>query len=54
LDRLIKPNHIYQEDCIAFMQKMRGENVFVDVIVTSPPYNKPLAGSPEKAIPGDS
>ena len=39
LDTLIQPNHIYQEDCIAFMQRMREENVFVDVIVTSPPYN---------------
>ncbi len=36
---LIKPNHIYQEDCITFMQKMREGNMLVDVIVTSPPYN---------------
>jgi site-specific DNA-methyltransferase (adenine-specific) len=35
----IKPNDIYKEDCISFMQKMREENVLVDVIVTSPPYN---------------
>lgn len=39
LDRLITPNHIYQEDCISFMQKMRDEHLQVDVIVTSPPYN---------------
>ena len=36
---LIRPNYIYKEDCISFMQKMREENVFADVIVTSPPYN---------------
>ena len=33
----IKSNHIYQEDCISFMQKVREE--LVDVIITSPPYN---------------
>jgi site-specific DNA-methyltransferase (adenine-specific) len=39
MNRLIKPNHIYQEDCIAFMQRMREENLLAGVIVTSPPYN---------------
>ena len=36
---MLIPNHIYKEDCIAFMQRMKNENIFVDVIVTSPPYN---------------
>jgi site-specific DNA-methyltransferase (adenine-specific) len=35
MNSLIKLNNIYKEDCISFMQ----ENVFADVIVTSPPYN---------------
>ena len=39
LNKLITPNQIYQEDCITFMRKMKQENVLVDVIVTSPPYN---------------
>jgi site-specific DNA-methyltransferase (adenine-specific) len=37
--RLITPNQTYQENCITFMRKMKQENVLVDVIVTSPPYN---------------
>jgi site-specific DNA-methyltransferase (adenine-specific) len=39
MNSLIKLNNIYKEDCISFMQRMREENVLVDVIVTSPPYN---------------
>lgn len=39
MNNLITPNHIYQEDCIEFMHKMKDENILVDVIVTSPPYN---------------
>jgi len=36
---MIKLNDIYQEDCIDSMRKMKGESIFVDVFVTSPPYN---------------
>ena len=36
---MIKFNHIYQEDCVTFMTKLQEEKIFVDVIVTSPPYN---------------
>lgn len=39
MNSLITPNQMYQEDCIAFMHRMRDEHVLVDVIVTSPPYN---------------
>ncbi|MGH9975952.1 MAG: DNA methyltransferase, partial [Nitrososphaeraceae archaeon] len=39
LTNLIKINQIYQGDCMAFMEKMKDEGLFVDVIVTSPPYN---------------
>ena len=35
----IKKNQIYREDCLTFMAKMRNERLFVDAIVTSPPYN---------------
>ena len=35
----IKKNQIYREDCLTFMTKMRNVKLFVDVIVTSPPYN---------------
>ena len=36
---MIELNNIYTEDCIEFMKSLRIENVEVDVIVTSPPYN---------------
>src|SRR6476620_3525099 len=39
LTSLITINQIYQEDCVQFMKKMRDEDISVDVIVTSPPYN---------------
>ena len=35
----IKKNQIYREDCLSFMTKMKNEKLFVDIIVTSPPYN---------------
>ena len=35
----IKKNQIYREDCLSFMTKMKNEKLFVDTIVTSPPYN---------------
>lgn len=35
----IKKNQIYCEDCLSFMTKMKNEKLFVDIIVTSPPYN---------------
>jgi site-specific DNA-methyltransferase (adenine-specific) len=35
----IRPNNIYQEDCLAFMDKLKRHDISVDVIVTSPPYN---------------
>ena len=36
---MIKLNNIYQEDCQVFMDKLLKEDLKVDVIVTSPPYN---------------
>ena len=36
---MIKPNNIYQEDCLTFMNKLASQGIQVDVIVTSPPYN---------------
>jgi site-specific DNA-methyltransferase (adenine-specific) len=36
---VIELNNIYTEDCIEFMKSLRIENIVVDVIVTSPPYN---------------
>lgn len=35
----IKKNQIYREDCLTFMTKMRNAKLFIDIIVTSPPYN---------------
>jgi site-specific DNA-methyltransferase (adenine-specific) len=36
---MINANQIYEEDCLTFMEKLGSQNTFVDVIVTSPPYN---------------
>ena len=36
---MIELNKIYQEDCLQFMKKIIRNGIFVDVIVTSPPYN---------------
>jgi site-specific DNA-methyltransferase (adenine-specific) len=36
---VIQLNKIYQEDCIHFMNRIISDGLFVDVIVTSPPYN---------------
>jgi site-specific DNA-methyltransferase (adenine-specific) len=36
---VIELNKIYQDDCLYFMNKMAHDNLSVDVIVTSPPYN---------------
>lgn len=36
---MIKPNNIYQENCLTFMDKLASQGMQVDVIVTSPPYN---------------
>lgn len=36
---MIKLNTIYNDDCLNFMNNLMNESVFVDVIVTSPPYN---------------
>jgi site-specific DNA-methyltransferase (adenine-specific) len=36
---VIELNKIYQEDCLHFMKKIIRNGVFVDMIVTSPPYN---------------
>ncbi len=36
---MIDINQIYQEDCLVFMDKLRSQNMLVDVVVTSPPYN---------------
>ncbi|PWU79635.1 MAG: hypothetical protein DLM72_16475 [Candidatus Nitrosopolaris wilkensis] len=38
-DLSIKLNQIYREDCLKFMDRLRQQNMHVDVIVTSPPYN---------------
>jgi len=35
----LKPNNIYTMDCIKGIQKMKEQSLFVDAIVTSPPYN---------------
>ena len=32
-------NHIYNENCFETMKKMAENNIKVDVILTSPPYN---------------
>ena len=32
-------NHIYNEDCFETMKKMAENNIKVDIILTSPPYN---------------
>lgn len=36
---MIQLNDIYREDCLSFLDKLTVENIKVDVIVTSPPYN---------------
>ena len=36
---MIKLNDIYHEDCITFLKKLYLEDIKVDVIITSPPYN---------------
>jgi site-specific DNA-methyltransferase (adenine-specific) len=36
---MINANQIYEEDCLTFMEKLSSRNTFLDVIVTSPPYN---------------
>jgi site-specific DNA-methyltransferase (adenine-specific) len=36
---MINANQIYEEDCLTFMEKLGSQNTFVDVTVTSPPYN---------------
>jgi site-specific DNA-methyltransferase (adenine-specific) len=36
---MINANQIYEEDCLTFMEKLGSQNKFVDVTVTSPPYN---------------
>jgi len=36
---MINANQIYEEDCLTFMEKLSSQNTFLDVIVTSPPYN---------------
>lgn len=36
---MINAKQIYEEDCLTFMEKLSSQNTFLDVIVTSPPYN---------------
>src|SRR5690242_788596 len=36
---MINANQIYEVDCLTFMEKLGSRNKFVDVTVTSPPYN---------------
>jgi site-specific DNA-methyltransferase (adenine-specific) len=36
---VIELNNIYERDCVDFMKSLSAENICVDVIVTSPPYN---------------
>jgi site-specific DNA-methyltransferase (adenine-specific) len=36
---VIELNNIYERDCVDFMKSLSAENIRVDVIVTSPPYN---------------
>jgi site-specific DNA-methyltransferase (adenine-specific) len=36
---MMELNRIYEENCIDFMQSLNEQNITVDVIVTSPPYN---------------
>lgn len=36
---MIHLNNIYREDCLSFLEKLFSEDIKVDVIVTSPPYN---------------
>ena len=38
-DLPIKLNQIYQEECLKFMERLRQQNIHIDIIVTSPPYN---------------
>lgn len=35
----MKLNHIYNENCIDFMEKIKTDSILVDIIITSPPYN---------------
>ncbi|MGN6821951.1 MAG: DNA-methyltransferase [Candidatus Nitrosocosmicus sp.] len=36
---MIEPDHLYHEDCQIFMKDLLAEQLNIDVIVTSPPYN---------------
>ena len=36
---MITLNRIYEESCVDFMKSLNAENIRIDVIVTSPPYN---------------
>ena len=36
---MVELNNIYHEDCKDFMRKLSSNNLNIDVIVTSPPYN---------------
>ena len=36
---MIEINKIYNADCIEFMGDMSKENLKVDLVLTSPPYN---------------
>jgi site-specific DNA-methyltransferase (adenine-specific) len=36
---IVEPNNIYKGDCMNFMKSLSIQNIGVDVIVTSPPYN---------------
>ena len=36
---MVDLNRIYNKNCVDFMEALREENISVDVIVTSPPYN---------------
>lgn len=38
-------NTIYNEDCMATMQKMINQNILVDLVLTSPPYNNSKPGN---------
>ena len=37
---MVKKNHIYNEDCLKTLKKMKDDSV--DVVITSPPYNMNL------------
>ena len=39
MTQLIMVDNIYHEDCLKFMRRAYRQEFFVDVIVTSPPYN---------------